>query len=35
LYNDSQFPPKSYQHALSERAAGSCEKYQLRNRILP
>ena len=33
LYAGSQFPPKSYQQALSERAAQLCEKYQIRNRI--
>jgi len=34
LYGNGQFPPKSYQQALSDRAATLCERYGIRNQIL-
>ena len=34
LYGSGQFPPKTYQQALSDRAASLCSKYGIRNRIL-
>ncbi|MFI5155177.1 MAG: radical SAM protein [Chitinophagales bacterium] len=34
LFAGNQFPPKSYQQALSKRTAQLCAKYQIRNRIL-
>jgi DNA repair photolyase len=34
LYGSGQFPPKSYQQVLSDKAATLCVKYGIRNRIL-
>lgn len=34
LYTSGQFPPKSYQQELSDKATRLCEKYGIRNRIL-
>ncbi len=34
LYAGNQFPPRSYQQELSEKAAVLCKKYQIRSRIL-
>jgi DNA repair photolyase len=34
LYGTGQFPPKSYQQVLSDKAARLCDKYGIRSRIL-